>query len=147
MDWRAVAVDELKEYNARLRELDTLSVRIAEIGAEMSGIRSSCDVPPVSVRGSGSSSGEDVLISRVDRRDELRRELERLKAWVGFVENALSVLTREERLILERFYVNPAKGNADRLCEELSVEKTALYRRKDAAVRSFTLARYGCTEI
>ena len=147
MDWKTMAIDDLREYNARLRELDTLPVRIAEIGAEMSSIRSSGNMASVSVSGGGAGSREDVLINRMVKRDKLQHDLDQAKAWVGFVENALSVLTREEQLILDRFYVNPAKGNADRLCEELAVERTALYNRKDAAVRKFTLARYGCMEI
>lgn len=34
----------------------------------------------------------------------------------------------------------------DRLCEELGLEKATVYRRRDAALRHFTLALYGVTE-
>lgn len=47
---------------------------------------------------------------------------------------------------MDRFYINPAKGNLDRLCEELFLEKSAAYRRKDAALRKFTIALCGVTE-
>ena len=147
MDWKAMAIEDLKAYDARRQALETLSRRITEIDAALSSIRSSGNMSAVRVKESGSGSKEDVLIDRVARKDELLRELERTKAWVGFVGRALSVLSEDEQLILGRFYVNPAKGNADRLCEELAVEKTALYKRKDAALRKFTLARYGCMEI
>lgn len=80
------------------------------------------------------------------KKEKLLRNLDRAKLWVEFMDKGLAVLTEDERHILDRFYINPAKGNVDRLCEELFVEKTALYKRKDAAPRRFTLALYGCTE-
>ena len=59
------------------------------------------------------------------------------------MEKALDALTAEERLVLERFYINPHKGSVDRLCEELGVERTAVYKRKDAARERFTKLLYG----
>ena len=67
--------------------------------------------------------------------------------WVSKVERGLSALSDEDRLILDRFYINPAKGNVDRLCGELHLEKSTVYDRKDKALRRYTLARYGCVEI
>lgn len=51
-----------------------------------------------------------------------------------------------ERLVLERFYIAPHKGGIDRLCEELSIEKATVYRRKEAAVRKFAKVLYGGIE-
>ena len=79
--------------------------------------------------------------------DKLETSLAYAKAWVARVDRGLDVLNGEERHVLDRFYINPAKGNVDRLCEELHLEKTAVYTRKDAALRKYTLARYGCVEI
>ena len=56
---------------------------------------------------------------------------------------------REEMLvlILDRFYIHPARGNAGRLCEELCMERANVYRRKDQALRRFTMALYGWEEV
>ena len=123
MDWKTMAIDDLKEYNARRQALAVLPMQIMEIEAEMTGIRSSANAP--SVRGSGAGSKEDVLISRMVKKEKLQGNLDRAKLWVKFMDKGLAALTQDERHILDRFYMNPAKGNVDRLCEELFVEKTA----------------------
>lgn len=145
MDWKTMAIDDLREYNARRQSLEILPMQIAEIDAEMTGIRSNGNMASVSVSG-GSGSREDVLISRMVKKEKLQRNLDRAKLWVGFMDKGLAALTEDEQHILDRFYINPAKGNVDRLCEELFVEKTALYKRKDAALRKFTVALYGRAE-
>lgn len=145
MDWKTMAIDDLREYNARRQALEILPMQIAEIDAEMTGIRSSGNMASVSVSG-GSGSRDDVLISRMVKKEKLQGNLDRAKLWVSFMDKGLAALTDDEQHILDRFYINPAKGNVDRLCEELFVEKTALYKRKDAALRKFTVALYGCAE-
>ena len=67
--------------------------------------------------------------------------------WVRLVDSALAILNSEELLILDRFYISPARGNVDRLCMELGIEKSQVYARKDSALHHFTLSLYGCTEI
>ena len=59
----------------------------------------------------------------------------------------LEVLTDDERKVLDRFYINPARGNVDRLCEEFGIEKSQVYARKDSALHHFTICLYGCAEI
>lgn len=39
-----------------------------------------------------------------------------------------------------------AKGAAAELCDRLNLEKSAVYDRRDKALRHFTLALYGVTE-
>lgn len=38
MDWKTMAIDDLREYNARRQALEVLPMQIAEIEAEMTGI-------------------------------------------------------------------------------------------------------------
>lgn len=144
MDWKTIATDDLREYNARRQSLETLPMQIAEMEAEMTAIRSSGNMD--AVKSGGSGSREDWILGCMVKKEKLLRNLDRAKLWVEFMDKGLAVLTEDERHILDRFYINPAKGNVDRLCEELFVEKTALYKRKDVALRRFTLALYGCTE-
>lgn len=62
------------------------------------------------------------------------------------MDGGLAVLDGEERLVLERFYIHRAKGNVERLCDELHLEKSRVYELKDKALRHFTIALYGLTE-
>ena len=44
-------------------------------------------------------------------------------------------------------FIHRGKGNVERLCEELNIENPpGVYKRKDRALRKFTLAMYGVTE-
>ena len=48
---------------------------------------------------------------------------------------------------MELFYITRGKKSVERLCEELFVSKTELYRRKDEALRKFTMCSYGVVEL
>lgn len=86
------------------------------------------------------------MLSNIVHREELERALEQAKLWVDIVDGGLGVLDDEERLVLDRFYIHRARGNIDRLCEELGRAKSVVYDRRDAALRKFTIALYGCVE-
>lgn len=145
MNWKKEAIEKLKEYNARKQAITSIPMEIAQLESAVRGIRSaSADGAAISGGGSGR---EDMLLSNICKREELKRSLAVAKVWVSQVDAAMGVLNQEERLILDRFYINPARGNVDRLCGELNVEKSQVYARKDAALRHFTIGLYGCTEI
>jgi hypothetical protein len=40
----------------------------------------------------------------------------------------------------------PERGNIERLCKELGMEASSVYRRRDSALKHFTLAFYGVEE-
>jgi len=52
-------------------------------------------------------------------------------------------LTREDQAILYSMYVQPQKGAVNKLCEQLGVEQSSVYRKRDGALYRFTLALYG----
>ena len=86
------------------------------------------------------------MLSNIAHREELERALEQAQKWIDLVDAGLEILSEEERLVLDRFYVHPARGNVDRLCGELCIEKSQAYSKKDAALRHFTISLYGGTE-
>ena len=144
MNWKKEAIEKLKEYNARKQAITSIPMEIAQLESAVRGIRSA-SADGVAISGGGSGR-EDMLLSNICKREELKRSLATAKVWVAQVEDAMAVLNQEERLVLDRFYINPARGNVDRLCGELNVEKPTIYRRKDDALRHFTICLYGCTE-
>lgn len=145
MDWKREAMEKLKRYNAMKQSLHSIPEEITRLESEMQSIRSATsDGTPVTGGGSGR---EDRYLSNIVHREELSRSLEQAKVWVSLVDSALAILNSEELLILDRFYISPARGNVDRLCMELGIEKSQVYARKDSALHHFTLSLYGCTEI
>ena len=82
----------------------------------------------------------------ISKNAELEKSLERASRWMEIVDGALEVLEPQEREILQCMYVFPQKGAVDTACDALCVEKSSIYRRRDKALRKFTLAMYGATE-
>ena len=145
MNWKFEAIEKLKQYEAKKQSLTSIPEEIARLESAMQSIRSAtADGTPVKGGGSGR---EDMRLSNIVHREELERSLEQAKMWVALVDAGLEILRDEERLILDRFYIHPERGNVDRLCGELCVEKSQVYARKDSALHHFTISLYGCSEI
>lgn len=144
MNWKREAIDKLKHYEAHKKALDSLPEEIKRLEIGYQGIRSATtDGTPVS---GGGNTREDSMLSNLVHRDELWRRLKDAKLWVSQVDRALGVLSEEEYQVLEYFYIHQAKGAVRSLCDRLNVEQSTVYRKRDAALRHFTLALYGVTE-
>ncbi len=144
MNWKREAADKLKNYEAHKQALECLPKEIKRLESAYIGIRSATtDGTPVS---GGGNTREDSMLSNIVHRDELKRRLKEARLWVAQVDKALAVLDDEERLVLDLFYIHRAKGSVGELCERLHMEKSAVYDRRDKALRHFTLALYGVTE-
>ena len=144
MNWKREAIDKLKNYEAHREALENIPKEIKRLESAYAGIRSATtDGTPVS---GGGNTREDSMLSNIVHRDELKRRLKEARLWISMVDKALAVLSDEERLVLDRFYIHRAKGNVGELCERLHVEQSTVYDRRDKALRHFTLALYGVTE-
>lgn len=144
MNWKNEAIDKLKQYMAMKMSLQTIPAEIKRLELDMRRIRSATsDGSPVQGGGSGR---EDMMISNIVQREEMERSLEQAEIWVSLVEGALSMLTKEEKQIIDRFYIYPERGAAERLAGDLRMDVKTIYRRKDDALRKFTLSLYGATE-
>ncbi len=144
MNWKREAIDKLKNYEAHREALESIPKEIKRLESVYAGIRSATtDGTPVS---GGGNTREDNMLSNIVHRDELKRRLKEARLWLSQVDKALAVLDDEERLILDKFYIHRAKGNVGDLCERLNVEQSTVYRKRDNALRRFTIALYGVTE-
>ena len=144
MDWKPEAVEKLRMYEAKKNAIQSIPEEISRLEIAMESIRSATsDGTPVA---GGGSRREDMLLSNIVHRGELERSLEEAQKWVALVDAGLEILTKEERLLLDRFYIHPGRGVAERLAEELNLDVKTVYRRKDAALRRFTISLYGGTE-
>jgi len=141
VDWKQEAIEKLRDYEAHKRALAAIPSELERLEAAYTGIRSArLDGMP---KAHGGSTREDSMVNNITRRDELRRQLKESKLWVEVVDGALSVLDEEERLVLDLCYIHKVKGSIEDLCCRLNLEKSAVYRRRDEALRRFTRALYG----
>ena len=145
MNWKFEAIEKLKEYTARKNAITSIPEEIKRLEEDAQRIRAaSADATPVQ---GGGSAREDMLLSNIVHREELQRRLSDARRWVEIVDGGLAVLTDDDRLVLDRFYIHPMRGNVDRLCNELELEdERSVYKRKDKALRRFTVALYGICE-
>lgn len=144
MDWKREAIDKLKCYEAKRTSLERAREELRRLEDDMTRIRSATtDGTPVS---GGTSTREDAIVNNITRREELKVAMREATAWVKIVDGGLAVLDDEERHILDRLYIHRAMENVERLCDELHVEVATVYRRRDKALRHFTLALYGVVE-
>lgn len=145
MNWKAEATEKLRRYDAmRLASLN-LPAEIKRLTLEARRIRSArTDSIPVI---GGENKQEDALISNLLHRQELENTLRQAKLWLTTTDRALSVLSAEEKLILHRLLIYPQPHAMEQLCSDLGQEQSTLYRKRDHALRRFTLAFYGISEI
>lgn len=141
MNWKSEAIEHLTRYPAMSHALTNIPKQIAMLESDavsLPGVR-----PDRVGRSNQSGPRDDALIGNLVKRQELKRSLELAQLWVDATEDALSVLTSEEKLVLERMYIRPEKGGVGRLCGELGVEQSSVYRKRDHALYRFAMALYG----
>lgn len=144
MIWKHEAIDKLKQYEAKKLALKNIPIEIRQLELDIQSIRSA-DPDSSPVRGSGTGR-EDGLLNNIARRNELQTSLQQTALWIDAVDRAISSLSQEEYLILERFFIHQERKAADSLSSDLQVDIKTVYRRKDEALRKFTTALYGVAE-
>ena len=79
----------------------------------------------------GTTKREDMLLNAMVLQKELEENLRIVTRWVKRVEKALNELSDEDRILLNRFYIYPEKGAAERLASDFGVDTKTVYHRKD----------------
>lgn len=145
MQWKNEAMEKLRRYDAMRQALRNIPEEIARLKADACTLRgATTDTTPVK---GGGSRREEALINNLVERQELEWTLKQVKRWLSVADRGLLSLPDDERLVLQRLYLYPEKGAIERLCNELGVEQSSIYRKRDQALRRFTLSLYGFTEV
>ena len=142
MNWKREAEQALRDYPARSRAVVSIPDAIAMLEDKFHAIRS----PKMDGGARGEHTVEDAWIENIMRRDKLAQALSIASAEVERTVRGLEELSEQERHILDLFYMHRTQESVDRLMEELHLERSQVYERKDRALRHFTLAMYGCIE-
>ena len=144
MNWKSEAKEKLRRYEAMRLATVNIPEEITRLEIDAKNIRNGNLSAPV-VKSSGSRR-EDAMLNNIIHRQELEWTLQQAQLWLQSTDRALTALPAQERLILHRLYLYPETGNLERLCKELGVESSSIYRRRDKALQHFTLAFYGIAE-
>ena len=142
ISWKKIAEADLNDYALQRESLPALKRKIACITASMTAIKGrKSDSAPVS---GGTSKYEDSLISAIVLKEKLLKNYKVSAKAVAEIEKGLSGIPEEQRRVLELWYIE--NGGYEKVMRKLNIEKSGAYRRKDEALRAFTIAMYGITE-
>lgn len=141
MNWKQEAMERLQRYEPMVRSLQNIPMELARLEEDAKQLRSGR--PELERIQSTPGRGESRLVDNIVLRQELKHTYEDAKLWVEITDSAISALTEEEKLVLFYLYVHPHRGAVELLCQELGVEQSSVYRKRDAALWRFTLAMYG----
>ena len=144
MNWRNEAMEKLRRYDIMRQALRNIPDEIERLKAEAT-ILKSVSANSMFVLGGGGRQ-EDARINNIIQRQELEQTLRQVRQWLAVTERGLLALDEEQRMILQRLYLYPQKGAMERLCMELGLEQSSVYRKRDQALHRFTSAIYGFLE-
>ena len=144
MKWKTEAMEKLRRYDGMRQALQNIPEEIDRLKDAACSLRgATTDTTPVK---GGGNRREEALINNLVERQELEWNLQQVKHWLAITDRGLAALTPDERLILQRLYLYPERNALDRLCSELGVEQSSVYRKRDQALHRFTVALYGFSE-
>lgn len=145
VNWMKNAIEDLRLYEQRAAFIDSMEDRLLALDLDKTRIKSALK-GAIPVQG-GTSTAEDSLINNIDECQRLQENLNIVCVKKAAVDKALAILTEEQRLILDRFFVHRMHNHVNRLCEELNLEQAQIYRKKDQALKDFTIALYGIVDL
>lgn len=138
MNWKEEATQRLADYKTMRVSLNSMRRELKRLEMEATALRSG-----TVQLGSGSGRREDRQLNNLIRRQELENAFEQAVLWVTTTEQALSCLPPQDKEMLVRIYIEGDWGNATKLAQDLGMERSTVYRKKDEALRKFTVALYG----
>lgn len=142
MDYRYHAVDKLKRYLELKTAIDNTKLRIMELQMKREEIESPkpSETP---ITHSAENKVEEKLISLIASEEEEKNTLRRTIHEVQQIDKSLKNLNEEEKLVLEKFFICRPRNHVQQLMQELSCEKSEVYRTKDRGLERFTRSLYG----
>ncbi len=136
MDWKACAVDDLRRY--RLLKTSLLNCR-EKIGA----IKETAASGRAAIKSRGARRTDNRIIDAIVEIDRLRYNISAIEKLIKCIERGLRALSKEERLLLEKFFMSANPANIQEIKASLGYEMRTIYRLRDKALLKFTLAMYG----
>jgi len=141
-NWKKSVESDLKDYKKQKAAVKNLTERIRVIDDNMTALKGrSFDSRP---KFGGISHYEDNLIEAIALKDKLKRNLKFTKENLSLIDKGLGDISEDQRKVLYMFFMGG--GGFRRVMEEFHIEQAAAYKKKDEALRDFTIAMYGAVE-
>lgn len=141
MKWDDVAIGDLRRYPGLCNSVENLAERVRILEESAANVKgANLDRIPIS---GGGSHYEDKILSNLVEKEKKRNLLKVNKQLKAAIEVGLDALTKEERMVLESFYMFPHKNAADSLISILHCERATIYRIRRKALYKFTVNMYG----
>ena len=139
LDTTAAAIRAMEQYDSMQWILKNAQGEITKAEGDMVSIsspgfeenRSSGDV----------RSGENRMVNQMENLDVLRHRYETALEYDRWFTPAWMELTEEERQLLKGLYMDGL--TCPDMCEELKIEKTTLYKRRNRALSHLSTLLYG----
>ena len=145
MDWKSESIWELRNLEAKRASIPDLQAQIRALNSQMTAIRSATsDGTPVPGGGSGR---EDMLLNCITERDLLEATMNITLMQVDMIERALASLDKEEQEMLSLCYIHVKTGGMGAVSDHLQCDLSTVYRRRNRALRAYTMRRRGLESI
>lgn len=145
MDWKNEAVRKLKRYPYMRRSLSSIPLDLERLELENQQLHSA-GFRQISTPDGSPRHREDALVDNLMHRQELELALQQAALWVRNVEQALETLEPAARKLLLSLYSSEEPPTVTQLCQQLNLERSSFYRKRDTTLETFTLALYGAVE-
>ena len=132
-NWKKSAEADLKDYMKQKKSIKNLTEQIDVLNADIEKFKESSD-----------EKKKNKVCQSLVLREKLVKNLELTKKNINLIDKGLSDLDDEQRKVLYLFYISG--GGFRRVMDEFHIEQASAYRRKDEALRDFTIAMYGMVE-
>lgn len=145
MNYKKQVIERLRNLPGERAALENLPMQIKALEARFTALRAAkTDGDPVS---GGTNHREDDMIDNIAEREERKADLAWVTAEVEVMERNLAALSPNERLTLERFYINDERYAAERVAAETGYERSQVYRIREAALENLARRLYGQVKI
>lgn len=141
MNWKEEAVEKLRRYPAMVSAVRLIPWELKELE------RQAATLQAVRLGGGGVRNlraCEDRLMDNLVKRQELEQRLQQAECQVAVTDGALTAIPEPDRQLLTKLYID--KESVQGVCQSLCVDRSTLYRLRDAALKQLTLAMYGALE-
>lgn len=138
-DW---LIPDLKNLEARRSSLSHIREEIETLKAEADAIKA-VEYDRVTVQGGGGNVQEEKLLTNIAKRQELEANYTVTKRQVDELDALLAELPKDERLILERMFINRERNAAESLAVTLGYDVSRIYQKKNEALLDLARRRFG----
>ena len=141
MNWKEEVTGKLHKYAIMASAAESIPLELKNLEQE------ACSLQSAQAGASANRSVrayENRLMNLVVKRQELEDQLILIENWLEFMNRALQKLPEWEKKVLELLYIQ--RLSASQVCMDLGMERSSLYRYRDAALKNLTLKMYGTLE-